>query len=195
MTQQFLQSTPEPSSLKRWTTQDYHRMSELGVLLPDEKTELIAGQIILKVAKGIAHVIALRLLVRRLQAQLNVPAHIRTQDPITLDDYSEPEPDLVIVRGEILDYADHHPRPEEILLVVEVADSTLQRDCEIKDKLYAQSNIEEYWVLDLPNRRLHMFRNPTATGYTSHLILMAPNQASCLALPNLSLAISDVLPP
>jgi Uma2 family endonuclease len=185
----------EPGSFKRWTAQDYHRMSELGLLHPDEKTELIAGQIILMAAKGIAHVTALQLLSVRLQEQLNGSALIRTQDPITLDDFSEPEPDLVIVRGEILDYADHHPHPEEILLVVEVADSTLQRDCEIKDKLYAQSNIEEYWVLDLPNRRLHIFRNPTATGYASHLILTAPNQATCLALPNLCLNIADVLLP
>jgi Uma2 family endonuclease len=191
----FPQPLPiELGSLKRWTIRDYHRMSELGFLNPDEKTELIAGQVVLMVAKGQAHVIALQLLAVKLQEQLSGSVHIRTQDPIVLDDYSEPEPDLVIVRGEILDYADHHPRPDEILLVVEVADSTLQRDCEIKDKAYAQSTISEYWVLDLPQRRLHIFRDPTPSGYANHLILTVPNQATCMALPNLRLTISDVLP-
>jgi Uma2 family endonuclease len=170
-------------------------MSELGFLNPDEKTELIAGQIILMVAKGQAHVIALQLLAVKLQEQLSGNVHIRTQDPIVLDDYSEPEPDLVIVRGEILDYADHHPRPDEILLVVEVADSTLQRDCEIKDKAYAQSTIGEYWVLDLPQQRLHIFRDPTPSGYANHLIVTPPQKVTCQALPELSLAISDMLPP
>jgi Uma2 family endonuclease len=185
----------ESASFKSWTTQEYHQMSELGLLTPDERTELIAGQILLMIAKGKPHVIALQLLTVRLQEQLIAAAHIRTQDPITLGDYSEPEPDLVIVQGGILDYADHHPQPEEILLVVEVADSTLQRDCEVKDKVYAQSSIAEYWVLDLPNRRLHIFREPTLTGYASHLILSAPNQVSCLAFPEVHLSLSEVLPP
>jgi Uma2 family endonuclease len=71
----------------------------------------------------------------------------------------------------------------------------LQRDCEIKEKIYAQSGIVEYWVLDLPNRRLHIFREPTLTGYASHLIQSSPGQAICLRLPELNLAISDMLPP
>lgn len=185
----------DPSSLKRWTTEEYHQMSELGLLQPEERTELIAGQILLKVAKGRAHVIVLQLLAAKLQAGLGENAHIRTQNPITLDNFSEPEPDLVIVQGGILDYADHHPRPNEILLVVEVADSILPRDCEVKDKIYAQNNINEYWVLDLPKRQLHIYQTPTPSGYASHLILAAPNQIACSALPGFRFELLDVLPP
>ena len=99
------------------------------------------------------------------------------------------------MQGTILDYADHHPRPEQIYLVVEVADSTLKQDCEIKDKLYAQASIADYWVLDLKNRRLHVFRDPTPAGYTRHTILMEPNSVSPLAFPDLSLSLTDILPP
>jgi Uma2 family endonuclease len=185
----------EPTALKRWTVDEYHRMSELGLLDPNERTELIAGQITLMAAKGTPHVTSLHLLGNVLRDQLGDIALVRTQDPIHLDDFSVPEPDLAIVQGTVLDYATQHPRPEQIYLVVEVADSTLKQDCEIKDKLYAQAGITEYWVVDLKKRQLHIFRNPTATGYTSHLILTEPNQASPLAFLNLSITLTSILPP
>lgn len=187
--------TLEPTYLKRWTVQDYHRMSELGILDPKERTELIAGQITLMAAKGTPHVTSLHLLANTLRDQLGSIALVRTQDPIQLDDFSEPEPDLSVVRGTVLDYADHHPRPSEVYLIVEVADSTLKHDCEVKDKLYAQAGIADYWVVDLKNRQLHIFRNPTPKGYTSHLILTEPNQTSPVAFPTLTLTLTPILPP
>jgi Uma2 family endonuclease len=186
----------EPATVKYWTVQDYHRMSELGILAADERTELINGQIVLMAAKGTPHVLALRLLAKALDALFNeLPVFISTQDPIQLNDFSEPEPDLAVIRGTELDYADRHPHPRDIELVVEVADSTLKQDCEVKDKLYAQAGIADYWVLDLKSRQLHIFRNPTPTGYTSHLILTEPNQVSPLAFPNLTLTLTAILPP
>jgi Uma2 family endonuclease len=186
----------DPAAVKSWTVQDYHRMSEMGVLTPDERTELINGQIVIMASKGTPHVLALRLLSRSLDALLaNQPFFVSTQDPIQLDDWSEPEPDLMIARGTVLDYADRHPRPSDIELVVEVADSTLKQDCEIKDKLYAQAGIADYWVLDLKNRQLHVFRNPAPTGYTSHLILTEPNKITPLTFPSLTLSLTAILPP
>lgn len=186
----------EPASFKRWTVQNYHRMSELGILDPNERTELIAGHITLMAAKGTPHVLSLRLLSRQLDKLLaNQPVFVSTQDPIQLDDFSEPEPDLAVVRGTELDYADRHPHPEDLCLVVEVADSTLKQDCEIKDKVYAQAGITDYWVVDLKNRQLHVFRDPTPTGYTSHLILTEPHQISPLAFPVLAITLTSILPP
>lgn len=186
----------EPNRLKRLTVQDYHRMSELGILDPDERTELIAGQIVLTASKGTSHVLTLRLLAIELETLLHHrPVFVSTQDPIRLDNYSEPEPDLTIVRGTIQDYAEHHPRPNEVCLIVEVADSTLKQDCEIKDKLYAQAGIADYWVVDLKNRQLHIFRHPTPTGYTSHLILTEPNQISPLVFPDVNLSLTAILSP
>ena len=186
----------DTQTLKRWSVDEYHRMAETGLLAECDRTELLAGQIILMIAKGTPHVTALRLLATALdQALANQPFFVSTQDPIHLDEYSEPEPDLVIVKGNFLDYAAHHPTPPDICLVVEVANSTLKQDCEVKDKLYAQAEINDYWVLDLPNRQLHIFRTPTSTGYSSHLILKEDQQISPLIFPKVVLALKDLLPP
>ncbi|HIK29829.1 MAG TPA: Uma2 family endonuclease [Oscillatoriales cyanobacterium M4454_W2019_049] len=187
--------TLEPASLKRWTVRDYHKMSETGLLDPHERTELIAGQITLMAAKGTLHVTSLYLLVNTLRDKLGNSVLIRTQDPIQLDDLSEPEPDLAIVRGTVLDYATEHPRPSDVYLIVEVADRTLKYDCETKDKLYALAGILDYWVLDVKNRQLHIFRDPTPTGYTSHLILAEPNRAAPLAFPDCEIILTSILPP
>jgi Uma2 family endonuclease len=184
-----------PINLKHWTVHDYYRMSDLGILDSSERTELIAGQIVLMTAKGTPHVITLQLLATNIQEQLGKSALIRTQDPIRLDNFSEPEPDLAIVTGTILDYAEHHPVPEDIYLVIEVADSTLKQDCEVKAKLYARSNIPEYWVVDIKNRQVRIFRDPTPTGYGSQLILTETHSVSPLAFPEIVLSIASILPP
>jgi Uma2 family endonuclease len=186
--------TLEPKNLKRWTVQDYHRISEMGILIGD-RTELIDGQITIMAAKGTPHVTSLHLLANALRDRLGDLALVRTQDPIHLDDFSEPEPDLAIVQGTILDYVEQHPRPEQIYLVVEVADSTLKQDSQIKDKLYAKAGIADYWVLAPQKRQLLIFRKPTSTGYTEHLILTEPNQASPLAFPDFAIALTSILPP
>lgn len=187
--------TPPSTRFKTWTVEEYHRLSEMGLLTGADRTELLAGQIILMAAKGTPHVTSLQLLADQLRDQLGKSALIRLQDPIQLDDQSEPEPDLVVVRGMVLDYADRHPQPSDVYLVVEIADSTLKQDCEVKDKLYAQAKIADYWVVDVRNRQLHIFRNPSPTGYTSHLILQEPHQISPLAFPDLTLALTAILPP
>lgn len=182
-------------ALKPWTVQDYHRMGELGVLAAGERTELIAGQVLLMAAKGTPHVTALQLLANALRDRLGSRALIRTQDPIRLDDFSEPEPDLAVVQGQVLDYADRHPSPIEVYWLAEVADSTVRQDCGIKAKLYALANISEYWVLDLPGRQLHVFQQPSETGYGQQTILQESAQVSPLAFPDITLAIQMLLPP
>jgi Uma2 family endonuclease len=184
------------TNIKYWSVGEYHQINDLGIIDPDERTELIAGQILMMAAKGTAHVLTLRLLASVLESLLgDGSVFVSTQDPIQLDNFSEPEPDLALVKGSILDYVDRHPRAEDIYLVVEVADSTLKQDCELKDKLYARSGIADYWVIDLKYRRVHIFQQPTPTGYTSHLILTAPNLVSPLAFPTAIVSIESILPP
>ncbi len=186
-----------PHNLKYWTVQDYHRMSDLGILDPNQRTELIAGQIVLMTAKGTPHVLTLRLLATALENALGdrSAVFVSTQDPIRLDNFSEPEPDLAIVKGSILDYDQAHPGAEDIYLVIEIADSTLKQDCEVKDKLYARSNIAEYWVVDIKNRQVRIFRDPTPTGYGSQLMLTETHSVSPLAFPEITLSIDSILPP
>ncbi|MGB3790546.1 MAG: Uma2 family endonuclease [Phormidesmis sp.] len=186
----------EPAKLKRWTVETYNRMSELGILASHERTELIMGQIVVMAAKGTPHITALRLLAQQLDQFLaDRPFFASTQDPIALDDLSELEPDLAILRGEILDYNNKHPQPQDVVLITEIADSTLRQDCEVKDKVYARANIPEYWVLDLKNYQLHIFQQPTADGYGSHLILSTAGNVSPLAFPEMAIAISFIFPP
>lgn len=187
--------TLEPERIKRWSVDEYHRMSELGLLDPNKRTELLAGHITFMASKGTPHVTSLYLLANLIRSHLGDAAMVRTQDPIVLDDLSEPEPDLSIVQGGILDYAQQHPQPHQVYLIVEVADSTLKQDCEVKDKLYAQAGITDYWVLDLQYRQLHIFREPTPNGYTRHLILKEPHQIAPLAFPEMAIALSSILPP
>jgi len=183
-------------TLKRWSVEEYHQIVEHGLLDSDKRTELIAGQIVIMSAKGTPHVIALQLLALQLDDFLrDKPYIVRAQDPIQIDDSSEPEPDLVIVQGDILTYTDHHPYPKEVRLIVEVADSTLKHDCEVKDQIYAQANIAEYWVIDLKNRQLHIFQQPTPQGYNKQIILKENNQISPIAFPELNIEINSILPP
>jgi Uma2 family endonuclease len=199
----MIQTLPSPvaedtilaTNLKYWTVQEYHHMSELGILDASERTELITGKIVLMTAKGTPHVLTLRLLASSLEKFLDESVLVSTQEPIKLDDFSEPEPDLAIVKGTMFDYAERHPSPEDVYLVVEVADSTLKKDCEVKDKLYARSNIPDYWVIDVKNRQVHIFRTPTPTGYASHLILSESQTISPLAFPSILVSISSILPP
>jgi Uma2 family endonuclease len=183
-------------TLKSWTVEDYHRMSEMGLFAPHERTELIDGQITLMVAKGNPHILTVRLLTRAMEAELSDrPVLVSIQEPIQLSDSSEPEPDLAIVQGNMFDYANRHPQPAEILLIIEVADSTLKYDCEVKDKHYAQANIPDYWVVDLKNRQIHVFRTPTPTGYASQLILAESQTVSPLAFSDVMVPIASLLPP
>lgn len=185
----------DPASLKLWNVAQYHRLYDSGLIGSDERCELIAGQILLMSPKGTAHVLALRLLSNTLSQLIDDDTFISTQDPIQLDDFSEPEPDLAVVKGDILDYSERHPSPSDILLIVEVADATLKTDSEVKDKLYARANIPEYWVLDLKNRQLIVFRNPTATGYSDRLVAGVRDVISPTAFEKRGVVVEEILPP
>lgn len=191
---QTMHTTETPFTLRLWTVEDYHQMAAAGIFHPEERVELIAGQIIRMSAKGTAHTAAVRRTAKILRNLLENQADVYTQDPIQLDDSSEPEPDIAVVRIHSLDYADHHPTPLEVYLIIEVADSSLKYDCEPKAKAYAQSGIADYWVLDVNERKLHVFREPTQEGYQSEVILSEEASLSLLQFPKLVIALQDMLP-
>ncbi|MCA1992952.1 MAG: Uma2 family endonuclease [Coleofasciculus sp. S288] len=191
-----MQKTETPLKLRLWTVEEYHRMAEAGILQPDEKVELIAGQIIKKMSpQGSPHAAAIRRTDRVLSNRLGNQVLIQKQLPIQLNDRSEPEPDVAVVRVDPLDYADHHPTVSDVYLIIEVADTSLKFDCETKAKDYAQSGIADYWVLDVSNRQLHVFREPTENGYQSEAILEEGASISPLQFPGCTIAVSEILPP
>jgi Uma2 family endonuclease len=182
--------------LRLWTVEDYHRMVEVGILQPEEKVELIAGQILRKMSpQKTPHSTAITRTERVLRKGLGERILLRIQAPIYLNEYSEPEPDIAVVYPDSMDYIAHHPYPEDIFLLVEIADKTIKRDCNLKAKAYAKDSIKDYWVLDVKKRQIHLFREPAESGYLSHVILSENEQVSPLEFPDLQILIRDILPP
>jgi Uma2 family endonuclease len=188
-------------AVRRLSVQDYHQMAESGILQPDERVELLEGQIIQMAAKGTAHSAAVtrieQLLRQRLGFGTASPMEnrvlLRFQDPVRLNDYSEPEPDIAVVQPNTLLYEDHHPIPSEVFLLIEVSDATLKFDREVKSPAYARAGIAEYWVLDVNGRKLHVYRVPGADGYQSEAILSEELTVIPLAFPDCVIAVREML--
>jgi Uma2 family endonuclease len=188
-------TTPDTTyNLRLWTVEEYHRMAETGILDDSEHVELLEGKIIWMSAKGTAHRSAVGRSDYFLKEALKNGAWVSVQDPITLSDRSEPEPDIAVVKIDPLDYADHHPVPSKVYLIIEVADSSLKFDCETKSKAYAQAGINDYWVLDVVERQLYVFR-PTLEGYKSKVVLSEQESISPLQFPDLQIGVREILPP
>ncbi|MFV9505876.1 MAG: Uma2 family endonuclease [Oscillochloridaceae bacterium umkhey_bin13] len=155
------------SPIWRLSIAQYHQMLQSGILTDDDPVELLEGWLVTKMPKNPPHRLTTQLL-REALAQV-VPAgwYVDAQEPITTFD-SEPEPDVVIVRGARRDYRDRHPGPADVALVVEVADTTLQRDRSTKQRLYAAAGITTYWIVNLPEAQLEVYREPSGPGGTPH---------------------------
>lgn len=182
-----------PVELRLLSVKDYHCMAKAGIFRPEERVELISGQIIRMAAKGTAHSAAITRTKRLLESRLGEQVLVRLQDPIELDDYSEPEPDMAVVVPDPLDYEDHHPSVSEVFLIIEIADSSLQYDCKVKAPVYARSGIRDYWVLDVNGHQLHVYRLPSPEGYQSQSILVEEVIISPLAFPDCEITVREML--
>lgn len=145
---------------KRFTVREYHQLVELGFFSEDDHIELIRGELIKMAAKGTAHETCITRLLRVLFRLVGDRATLRCQSPIILSFDGEPEPDFSIVRNRNDDYATEHPTPEDMLLVIEIADSSLDYDREVKLPLYAEAQISDYWLFNLPDRYLEAYSEP-----------------------------------
>ncbi len=168
-------------------------MAESGILQPDERIELLEGQIIQMAAKGTAHSASVSRIEQVLRNRLGNRVLLRFQDPIRLNDYSEPEPDIAVVQPSPNFYEDHHPTPSEVFLLIEVSDTTLKFDRETKAPAYGCSGIAEYWVLDVVARKLHVYRSPSSSGYQSETILSEELTIAPLAFPECVIAIEEMV--
>ena len=187
-----------PLTVRRWKRTEYDRLVELGAF-EDEPLELIGGQLIVAEPKGAYHSSAVNVAEYALRAALPAGWVVRTQQPVLLDEESEPEPDLAVVPGRPADYRDAHPA--HIALAIEVADSSLRFDREHKGSLYARAGIEDYWIVHLVDRLLEVYRLPGAVPsalygwhYRSAVSLAAPAVAGPLAFASVRIAVSDLLP-
>jgi Uma2 family endonuclease len=175
----------------KWTIQDYHQTIETG-LLNERKVELICGEIIEMSPEGAPHSSYCGEIGEYLRKILGDRAKVREAHPITLSNNSEPEPDLAIVRTRSTLYRDRHPYPEDIFWLVEIANSTLAKDIGMKKDLYANAGIKEYWVLNLPESVLVVFRDLAISGYQS-TTSFTTGMISPLAFPDISIDIQQLL--
>ena len=141
----------------RFTVKDYHRMAEARVLAPDDRVELIDGEVYAMAPIGSRHAACVKRLAELFHTAVRHRAIVSVQDPIELDERSEPQPDLALLRPRPDYYASHHPGPSDVLLVVEVVDATVEFDRSTKAALYLASGIPEIWVVDLPSQRVEVF--------------------------------------
>jgi Uma2 family endonuclease len=191
--------TTYPTRLRAWTRSEYRRLGDLGILREDEPVELIGGQLIVAEPKNTPHAAAVALAADALRLAFGAGWLVRQQDPIALDPDSEPEPDLSVVRGGPRDYlADHPARP---VLVVEVAGSSLRFDRRDKGSLYAKAGLPDYWIVNLRDRRLEVYRHPAADDsarfgwrYLDVKAFAAGARVPPLALPDASILVADLLP-
>jgi Uma2 family endonuclease len=155
-------------------------MGEVGILGPELRTELIDGEIIEMPPIGHPHAGTVKLLANLLKEAVGSGAILAVQDPVWLDDHSEPIPDIALLRSRSDWYRNAHPGPDDVLLLVEVADSSLVYDREVKLPRYARAGIPEVWLVDLGGRRLSIHRHPEGHRYKQ---VVTPDDLSAIPVP------------
>ena len=157
---------------------DYYKMAEIGILQPDARVELINGEIIDVSPINSFHAATVNVLNRLLLTSLGTSASISVQNPLFLNDYSEPEPDLVVAHYRRDEYRRAHPRVQDIFLLIEVADSSLDFDKGIKKQLYAKAGVPEYWVINLPEQQIEVYKQPEGEDYSFQKVFQGDNPIS-----------------
>ena len=176
-----------------FTVQEYHLMGEAGILGEDDWVELIEGEIVQMAAIGTRHASSVKRLIAVFSDLDRRKAIIGAQDPIQLTERTEPQPDVVLLQPRADYYATAHPVPSEVLLLVEVADSTVDNDRNIKVPIYARSGIQEVWLVDLVENCLEVYRQPGPNGYSLMLKFWRGQQVAPLAFPEFEVSVDFIL--
>jgi Uma2 family endonuclease len=191
--------TTYPIRNRHWTRKEYDELIKLGFFQENEPIELLGGQLIVAEPKGTPHSTAIALTVEALRVAFGPGWLVRVQDPIALDDDSEPEPDVVVVPGGPRDYLSEHPMRPAVL--VEVAESSLSFDRGHKGSLYARAGIADYWIVNLGDEALEIYRHPARDRsaefgwrYLDVQMLRAGATVSPLSRPDVTVAVADLLP-
>jgi Uma2 family endonuclease len=178
---------------KRFTVDEYYRMAEVGILDPDDRVELIEGEIIQMSPIGDRHAGCVNRATDLITNLFRGRAIVTVQNPVRLNKFNEPQPDLTLCKWRADFYSSHHPRPDEILLAVEVADTTLRKDLELKLPIYARLGIVELWIEDLPHNRILIFRNPEGDQYQTRLTAANSDTLSVLAFQDVIIKAEQLL--
>ena len=179
---------------RRWFNVDeYYRMIDAGILSEDDRVELIEGEVIKMSPIGKLHAACVKRLNELFVFLVGRTAIVSVQDPIRLSDFSEPQPDLALLKRRDDFYSSGHPTPDDVLLVVEVADSSVQYDRVIKMPLYARSGIPEAWLVDVARDLVEVYARPVNGQYQDFLEARRGETLTLSSLPNLAISVDDIL--
>ncbi len=195
MTSATVKAPPATRERRKFTVDEYFRMVEAGVLQPKERVELIEGEILIMPPMGPPHFGGINRYTRVFRRLPIEEFDFLVQAPILLEDNSAPEPDFALLKYRDDEYSQTLPGPADTLLVIEVSDSSLNYDLNIKAHIYGRAGIPETWVLNLPGDCLERFTEPGPEGYTQHITLRRGDKVTPVALPNVELAVADLLLP
>ncbi|MBK1988613.1 Uma2 family endonuclease [Sphaerospermopsis aphanizomenoides BCCUSP55] len=178
---------------RRFNISQYHQMNEAGILTEDDRVELIHGEIIEMSPIGRRHATCVRRLINLLSQLLAEQAIIDSQNPIILNNLSEPQPDITLLKPRADFYEAGHPQPQDILLLIEVADSSIEYDREVKIPLYASSGISEVWLVDIYEQVIIVYCQPTDNGYSEIKTFRQGDILEIQAFPEIQLNVDNIL--
>ena len=182
-----------PVTRRRFTVDEYSRMADAGILSEDDRVELIDGAIVNMVPIGALHAGVIIRLNHLLSRLVGDRAMISPQNPVRLSDFSEPLPDVMLLCPRQDFYTSAHPGPGDVLLLMEVADSSVDYDRSVKVPLYARHSVPEVWVIDLQRGLVEVYRDPAPGGYREIRVARRGDRLSPLALPDVALSVDDIL--
>jgi Uma2 family endonuclease len=177
----------------RFSVKEYYRMAETGVLRPDARVELLNGEIIDMSPIGPFHGGVTNYLNQFFAAAARRRWITSVQNPVRLDDHSEPQPDLMLLKPVPDFYRKRHPQPDDVFLLIEVSDSTLETDQAEKLPAYGRAGVAEVWIVNLNDATIEVYREPHFTGYGSKTSLRAGDKISPLAFPDAAVDVAELL--
>jgi Uma2 family endonuclease len=177
----------------RFNVSEYYRMGETGVLPPDARVELLDGEIFDMSPIGPFHGSVTKKLIRVFSGAARDRWILAVGDPVRLDDYSEPQPDIMLVKPSADFYQERHPQPSDVYLLIEVADTSLERDLNEKLPVYARSGIQEVWIVNLNEQTIEVYRQPDFTSFGSTKVLSTGEFASPEAFPDVRIDVGNLL--
>jgi Uma2 family endonuclease len=178
---------------KRFTVEDYYRMGETGILSENERTELIEGEIIEMSPIGDPHMIAVNRANMIFARGIGDKVVVSVQNPAFMDRYNLPQPDVVLIRPREGFYGAGKPNPEDVVLLIEVSDTSLRFDRRVKVPIYARSGIREVWVIDLQNGSVYVYRGPRDNAYSLIEMKQRSDTVSPEAFPDFRIQVSDLI--
>ncbi len=180
-------------SIHRFTVDEYHSLSETGILHEDDNVELIEGRIVDMVPIGSKHASCVNRIIELFADKLQKAAIVSSQNPIYLGEHSEPEPDIAVLKRKDDFYRNKHPSSQDIFLIIEIADASLEYDKFIKIPLYAKAGIQEVWLINLLENTIETYRSPSIDGYKIITRISPAETASPLSFPDIIIKAGELL--